>query len=171
MSKTIVLCADGTWNGPDEQPSNSDGNTSEGTEGCEPQLTNVCKFFAWLDGDLQPAGSDWGGVEMEKALQNASGTLTQIAKYIHGVGNSRGLLDKVAGGAFGVGVVARIARGYTYMTILGERRMFGHDVVQTKAAEPTICQVQMYLFAKPTLRTNAEAVAHDQHANHELRIN
>jgi hypothetical protein len=59
----------------------------------------------------------------------------------------------------------------TAMTIRGERRMFGHDVFQNKAAEPTICQVQMDLFAKPTLRTNAEAVAHDQHADHELRIN
>lgn len=116
MSKTIVFCADGTWNGPDEQPSKSDGNTPEGTEGCESQLTNVCKFFAWLDGDLQPAGSGWGSVEMEKSLQNASGTPTQIAKYIHGVGDSQQLLDKVAGGAFGVGVVARIARGYTYIS-------------------------------------------------------
>lgn len=116
MSKTIVFCADGTWNGPDEQPAASDGNTPDSTAGCEPQLTNVCKFFAWLDGDAQPAGSGWGGVEMEKSLQNASGTPTQVAKYIHGVGNSQQLVDKVAGGAFGVGVVARIARGYTYIS-------------------------------------------------------
>jgi Uncharacterized alpha/beta hydrolase domain (DUF2235) len=115
MSKTIVFCADGTWNGPDA-PSVSDGDTPEGTDGCAPQLTNVCKLFAWLDGDLQPGGTDWGGVEMDKALQDASGTPIQIAKYIHGVGNSQQLLDKVAGGAFGVGVVARIARGYTYIS-------------------------------------------------------
>lgn len=115
MSKTIVFCADGTWNGPDEQAT-SDSNTPEDTQGCEPQLTNVCKLFAWLDGDLQPGGSNWGGVEMEKVLQDASGTPVQIAKYIHGVGNSQQLLDKVAGGAFGVGVVARIARGYTYIS-------------------------------------------------------
>jgi uncharacterized protein (DUF2235 family) len=53
---------------------------------------------------------------MEKLLADANGTPTQIAKYIHGVGNSPQLLDKVAGGAFGVGVVARIARGYTYIS-------------------------------------------------------
>jgi Uncharacterized alpha/beta hydrolase domain (DUF2235) len=115
MSKTIVFCADGTWNGPDEQAT-SDGNTPEGTSACQPELTNVCKLFGWLDGDLQPDGSGWGGVEMEKSLQDASNTPTQIAKYIHGVGNSKQLLDKVAGGAFGVGVVARIARGYTYIS-------------------------------------------------------
>jgi hypothetical protein len=124
MSKTIVFCADGTWNGPDEQPAKSDDNTPEGTATCEPQLTNVCKFFAWLAGDPVPAGSDWGGVEMEKSLQDASGAPTQIAKYVHGVGNSQQLLDKVAGGAFGVGVVARIARGYTYISrnyVAGDR--------------------------------------------------
>src|SRR5471030_962590 len=115
MSKTIVFCADGTWNGPDEQTT-TDSNTPKDTQGCEAQLTNVCKLFAWLDGGLLPGGTNWGGVEMEKSLLDASGTPTQIAKYIHGVGNSQQLLDKVAGGAFGVGVVARIARGYTYIS-------------------------------------------------------
>jgi hypothetical protein len=116
MSKTIVFCADGTWNGPDDQPSSGDGNSPVGTDGCEPQLTNVCKLFAWLSGDLQPPGSNWGGAEMEKSLADSNGTPVQIAKYIHGVGDSQQLLDKVAGGAFGVGVVARIARGYTYIS-------------------------------------------------------
>jgi hypothetical protein len=40
--------------------------------------------------------------------------------------------------------------------------MFGHDVVQTKVTEPAICQVQMNLLARLTLRANAEAVAYDQ---------
>jgi hypothetical protein len=35
--------------------------------------------------------------------------LTQIAKYINGVGKSQGCWTKVAGGAFGVDVAARIA--------------------------------------------------------------
>ena len=116
MPKTIVFCADGTWNGPGEKASNGDGNTPKDTAGCEPQLTNVCKFFAWLDGALQPDGSGWGGEEMEKVLAGADGKPVQIAKYIHGVGNSPQLVDKVAGGVFGVGVIARIARGYTYIS-------------------------------------------------------
>jgi hypothetical protein len=110
--KTIVFCADGTWNGPDEK---SDGNSPDGEAACQPGLTNVCKCFAWLDGVIQP-GDTWGGLEMEKILTDASGEQVQIAKYIHGVGNSKQLPDKVAGGALGVGVVARIARGYTYIS-------------------------------------------------------
>jgi hypothetical protein len=33
------------------------------------------------------------------------------------------------------------------MAILRERRMFRYGIVQTQVAEPTICQVQMDLFA------------------------
>jgi hypothetical protein len=132
MAKTIVFCADGTWNGPDDDktapaagvtaadasgmPPPPDGHGPAGTCGCEPQLTNVCKLFAWLDGDLLPTKTTWGGVEMEKALVDPSGAPVQVAKYLHGVGNSKQLLDKLAGGAFGVGVTARIARGYTYLS-------------------------------------------------------
>ena len=116
MSKTIVFCADGTWNGPEDPAGKGDGVAPDAVAGCQPELTNVCKLFAWLDGNMLPEGNDWGGVEMEKALADANGTPVQIAKYIHGVGNSQQLIDKVAGGAFGVGVVARIARGYTYIS-------------------------------------------------------
>ena len=115
MPKTIVFCADGTWNGPDEEKSTTDGHAPD-SKGFDPALTNVCKLFAWLDGDLQPAGAKWGGVEMDKVLLDAQGKPAQVAKYLHGVGNSKQLLDKVAGGAFGVGVTARIARGYTYVS-------------------------------------------------------
>ncbi|RKP44450.1 DUF2235 domain-containing protein [Pararobbsia silviterrae] len=116
MAKTIVFFADGTWNGPEDQTKTGDGNAPTAGAGCQPDLTNVCKSFAWLDGAPVPADTPWGGAEMEKALVDAGGTPIQIAKYIHGVGNSQQLLDKVAGGAFGVGVVARIARGYTYIS-------------------------------------------------------
>lgn len=129
MPKTIVFCADGTWNGPAadgasgvtasdaaQLPPAPDGHGPAGTAGCEPQLTNVCKLFAWLEGDLLPTKTTWGGVEMEKTLLDAGGAPLQVAKYLHGVGNSTQLLDKLAGGAFGVGVTARIARGYTYIS-------------------------------------------------------
>jgi uncharacterized protein (DUF2235 family) len=105
MPKTIVFCADGTWNGP--------GNADQIHDGCTPQLTNVCKLFGWLAGS---ADRPWGSPEMEKTLAGADAAPVQIAKYIHGVGDSQAILDKVAGGAFGVGVVARIARGYTYIS-------------------------------------------------------
>lgn len=105
MAKTIIFCADGTWNGP--------GNQDQAHDGCTPQLTNVCKLFGWLQG---AANRPWGQPEMEKVLLDAGGLPTQVAKYIHGVGDSQEILDKVSGGAFGVGIVARIARGYTYIS-------------------------------------------------------
>jgi hypothetical protein len=111
--KTIVFFADGTWNGAD---STVDDHAPDAKAGCcEERLTNVCKSFAWLEGDIQPGGQ-WGGAEMEKVLLDAQGEPVQIAKYIHGVGTSKLVIDKVAGGAFGVGVIARIARGYTYIS-------------------------------------------------------
>jgi hypothetical protein len=114
VSKTIIFCADGTWNGPEN--TTADDHAPSGAPTCEIQLTNVCKLFAWLQGEPLPSGASWGGAEMEKAITDSSGAATQIAKYVHGVGNSPQLLDKVAGGAFGVGVTARIARGYTYIS-------------------------------------------------------
>jgi uncharacterized protein (DUF2235 family) len=100
MSKTIVFCADGTWNGPDKDDLAPDGHAPTNDSGCGPQLTNVCKLFAWLSGDLQPEGTSWGGLEMEKTMvEPGSGQTVQIAKYIHGVG-----------------VTARIARGYTFIS-------------------------------------------------------
>jgi uncharacterized protein (DUF2235 family) len=105
MPKTIVFCADGTWNGP--------GDDDQSHDGCTPQLTNVCKLFGWLQGATD---TPWGCDEMEKVLLGADGAPTQVAKYIHGVGDSPAVLEKIVGGAFGVGVVTRIARGYTYVS-------------------------------------------------------
>jgi hypothetical protein len=117
MSKTIVFCADGTWNGPDKDDLAPDGHAPATGGECEPQLTNVCKLFAWLSGELQPAGTPWGGLEMEKwSVDAASADVVQISKYIHGVGDSSKLPDRIVAGAFGVGVTARIARGYTYIS-------------------------------------------------------
>ena len=125
MAKTIVFCADGTWNGPDQGDQASDGHAPTGSQGEQQQITNVCKLFAWLAGDLQPAGTAWGGLEMEKALADvATGQPVQVAKYVHGVGDSTKLPDRILGGAFGVGVTARIARGYTYISrnyVAGDR--------------------------------------------------
>src|SRR5688500_9053595 len=48
--------------------------------------------------------------------------------------------------------------------------MIRHRILQPQAAEPAIRKVQMHLFAQPALRADAEAVAHDQHPDHQLRI-
>ena len=89
MSKTIVFCADGTWNGPDEE---ADGHAPDAASGLQPGLTNVCKAFAWLKGDIQP-NDKWGGVEMEKILADTHGAPVQVAKYLR---------DKVKSGVWAV---------------------------------------------------------------------
>jgi hypothetical protein len=48
--------------------------------------------------------------------------------------------------------------------------MIGHVPVQAQPAEPAIGQVQVHFLAEATLRADAQAVAHQQHADQQLRI-
>jgi uncharacterized protein (DUF2235 family) len=118
--KTIVFCADGTWNGlPPEKPeyqkvadpkaSDTTPELGEGLVGC----TNVYRLFHCLEGGLV---SDPTTKKEQEKVFGDPGNPSQVAKYIHGVGDSTSVVDKFAGGAFGIGVVARIARGYTYIS-------------------------------------------------------
>jgi uncharacterized protein (DUF2235 family) len=101
MSKNIVFCADGTWNGPGE-------DDKDGTE----DVTNVFKLFSNLAGEPKPdAFTD----EQERSLIE-SGAVLQVTKYLHGVGDSGNLLVKILGGAFGSGLITRIVRGYTFIS-------------------------------------------------------
>jgi uncharacterized protein (DUF2235 family) len=104
MGKTIVFCADGTWNGPNQD---EDGDKV-------PDVTNVFKLFVGLSG-MPTAGSILAADEQEKMLVVAGATL-QVAKYIHGVGDSRNPIIKLMGGAFGSGIIARVVRGYTFIS-------------------------------------------------------
>lgn len=104
MAKMIVFCADGTWNNPYED------ETSE--HPADP--TNVYKLFLCLAGSFA-SDSLLNADEQEKALAE-NGRTQQLAKYLHGVGDSRNLLNKLLGGAFGAGVISRIVRGYTFLS-------------------------------------------------------
>src|SRR5215475_4053871 len=98
VAKTIVFCADGTWNNPNEGED----------EDHAAHPTNVYKLFVCLDGALSAdADSLLSADEQEKSLSTDSG-VQQVAKYIHGVGDSRNPIHKMMGGAFGAGVIARI---------------------------------------------------------------
>ena len=77
MEKNIIFCADGTWNNPNQD--------HDGDEVADP--TNVYKFFLCLDGMDSPAALLTAN-EQEKELAS-NGLTLQIAKYIHGVGDSR----------------------------------------------------------------------------------
>ncbi len=103
MSKNIIFCADGTWNNP-RQDENNDHT---------PDPTNVFKLFLSLDGSISPDSIRFGD-EQEKEL--TTNGVRQIAKYIHGVGDTRNPIIKLMGGAFGSGLISRIVRGYTFIS-------------------------------------------------------
>lgn len=105
MPKTIVFCADGTWNGP---------GGDEATDKGKP-CTNVFKLFSNLDGINSDADSRLAD-EQERVLQDAGGAVLQIAKYLHGVGDSDNFLVRILGGTTGAGIITRIVRGYTFVS-------------------------------------------------------
>lgn len=102
MSKNIVLCLDGTWNGPDSRD-------PAGTA----VPTNVQKVFENLKGSAPLGAAD---NEREITFPEGPGEAVQAAKYIHGVGDSSNVLAKMVEGSTGLGLVARIVRGYTYLS-------------------------------------------------------
>ena len=60
---------------------------------------------------------DWNKQnEQERELSGAEDTVNQVAKYLHGVGDSANGLVRVLGGMFGAGVIARIVRGHTFIS-------------------------------------------------------
>src|ERR1035438_9100459 len=49
--------------------------------------------------------------------------------------------------------------------------MIWYRIFQSQMTEPAIRQIQMDFLAQPPLGADAEAVAYDQHPDHELGIN
>jgi uncharacterized protein (DUF2235 family) len=102
--KNIVFCADGTWNGT---------SVDEDQDGV-PDITNVLKLFHLLQGETT-LDSRRLQDEAEKVLKQGE-SVTQVAKYLHGVGDSSNPIMKLLGGVFGSGMIARIVRGYTFIS-------------------------------------------------------
>ncbi len=106
MPKNIIFCADGTWNGPGEDEDHDRGGNR----------TNVFKLFLNLAGELS-TGTLLSADEQERSFTApGAGSVQQIAKYLHGVGDSDNFLVKVLGGVGGAGLVTRIVRGYTFVS-------------------------------------------------------
>lgn len=84
MPKRLVVCADGTWNEPQQ--------TDRGL----PAPTNVVKLAS--------------AVAPEDRFR-----VPQVVAYHKGVGERGGLLDKLTGGAFGVGISENILELYTFL--------------------------------------------------------
>ncbi len=108
MSKNIIFCADGTWN-----------NSGTEAENKVDAVSNVYKLFNHLSGvattPVEISEKTGQILEYEKSWIDA-GQLKQIAKYINGVGNSTFKIKWAMGGAFGFGLIERIARGYTFIS-------------------------------------------------------
>jgi uncharacterized protein (DUF2235 family) len=105
MAKNIVFCADGTWNGLGH---------SEGPD-IDPDATNVLRLFINLSGDTTPASLRLQD-EQEKLTADENSNVLQIAKYLHGVGDSSNAILRLLGGVFGEGFIERIVRGYTFVS-------------------------------------------------------
>jgi uncharacterized protein (DUF2235 family) len=101
MPKNLIFCADGTWNGP-------------GGDDMTDKATNVFRLFVNFDGEDDMASTLLAD-EQERNLK-LDGTIVQSAKYLHGVGDSRNPLVRLLGGTVGAGLIARIVRGYTYVS-------------------------------------------------------
>lgn len=98
MNKNIIFVRTAPEQpGPDD---NRDG---------QPDYTNVWRLY----GDRRrgryalPPLKD----EHQKTL-TADGGVVQVARYIHGVGDSDNWLLKILGGVFGAGILCHIVRGY-----------------------------------------------------------
>ena len=104
MAKNIVFCADGTWNNPYQD---------ENEDHCA-DPTNVYKLFLTLAGELSPDTLRCADEQEKGLLEN--GATRQAVKYLHGVGDSRNIINKIMGGAFGAGIISRIVRGYTFIS-------------------------------------------------------
>lgn len=100
MSKNIVLCLHGTWNGPD----------AKATDGGSTPIKKVCENLKGA-GPLGPMDN-----EREIAADAAGMFPSQLAKYIHGVESANNQLAKTVEGAVDVGLVARIVRGCTHLS-------------------------------------------------------
>src|SRR5216683_6064745 len=113
MSKNIVFCADGTWNGPGEADTDDQNATA----------SNVFKLFLSVSGVDAPDTAQLAK-EQERTLRAADLSIVQVSKYLHGVGDSANFLAKLIGGGVGVGLITRIVRGYTFVSrnyVAGDR--------------------------------------------------
>jgi uncharacterized protein (DUF2235 family) len=105
MSKTIVFLADGTWNGK---------SVDKDRDGIL-ETTNVRRMYLNLAGEPINDISSMEREDEKTLLDNGSNTL-QVAKYLHGVGDSGNPIIKVLGGVVGAGIISRIVRGYTFIS-------------------------------------------------------
>ncbi len=103
MSKRICLCFDGTWNSPSNNADlgavtpAGDGANFEKVDLKGGVETNVCRLYRSI-----------------KVTPKKTSAVTQIKWYDKGVGTD--WYDRVAGGAFGLGLSRKIREGYKFLS-------------------------------------------------------
>lgn len=105
MPKRICLCFDGTWNTPsnnadlDAVTAAGDGTSFEKVDLKAGIETNVCRLYRSIKAGPPKKGSDG---------------IMQVKWYDKGVGTD--WYDRIAGGAFGLGLSRKIREGYKYLS-------------------------------------------------------
>src|SRR5215813_1458228 len=105
MPKRICVCFDGTWNTPsnnadlDAVTQAGDGTSFEKVDLKDGIETNVCRFYR----SIKVGPSKKGSVD-----------IMQVKWYDKGVGTN--WYDRVAGGAFGLGLSRKIREGYKFLS-------------------------------------------------------
>ncbi|MEA2880534.1 MAG: hypothetical protein QOF14_5730 [Hyphomicrobiales bacterium] len=64
----------------------------------------------------------------------------------------------------------QIALAEAPMSVLREGRVVGHIAIEPEPTKPTIGQIEVNLLAQTPLGADAEAVAYDQHSDHQFGI-
>jgi len=68
-------------------------------------------------------------------------------------------------------VPQQIALAETAVPVLAEGGVIGHLATKIEAAKPPVSQIEVNLLAEAPLRPDAEAIADNQHSDHQLGIN
>ncbi len=97
--KTLILCLDGTWNGPDR----------DDLPAAPAPPSNVFRVFASLEGDDDPLAL----LLRDEQTRRADG---QVAKYLRHTGDPANPLVAMLGGGKEAHALARILRGYAWLS-------------------------------------------------------
>jgi hypothetical protein len=79
-------------------------------------MSPMCSSYSGIYRATLPSKTLGSRLEQERVATDDAGIPSQVAKYLHGVGDSTNPIIKLLGGAFGVGIIARIVRGYTFVS-------------------------------------------------------
>src|SRR4029450_1113994 len=117
--------------------------------------------------DRSTCGLRWEGLLSLDPLLAGGIRLDQACIACEGSAPAQPLLDPPAQDRL-ENPTKKIALTEAAMPVLAEGGVIGDSAVEPEPTEPSIGQIEMNLLAQPPLRTYAEAVAYDEHSDHQL---